>query len=283
MGTKGCFSIRFCAACHKVATMTKTEIGQALKKARLRTGLTQKQAAEKLGRKQQTLASWEIGQAQPDANTLFTLCAVYGTSVDETFGFAAAKKASDPENPETQAQIIPFTQAVDRKARGHMEKYLALDSFGRKVVDTVTDVEFDRITHQNELGQKIETEDMILFDMPVSAGDGALLGDEGSYRHMPVVSNTYTRRADFMLRVKGHSMQPRYFDGDYILVQEQPDVDFGDIGVWVVNGYGYVKQKDDDYLRSLNPKYPDIHFSEWDDYRCRGKVIGTLDPQWIVE
>lgn len=263
--------------------MTKAEIGLALKKARLAAGLTQKQAAEKLGRKQQTLASWEIGQAQPDANTLFTLCAVYGTSVDETFGFTEQKKAPAPAKAGAQGNIIPFTKPVDTKARGHMEKYLSLDSFGRKVVDTVTDIEFDRITHQNELGQKVETEDMILFDMPVSAGDGALLGDEGSCRHVPVHSNTYTRRADFMLRVTGHSMQPRFFDGDLILVQEQPDVDFGDIGVWVVNGYGFVKQKDDDYLRSLNPKYPDIHFSEWDDYRCRGKVIGTLDPQWIVE
>jgi len=263
--------------------MTKAEIGLALKKVRLAAGLTQKQAAEKLGRKQQTLASWEIGQAQPDANTLFTLCAVYGTSVDEAFGFAETKKSPASAKAGSGDNIMPFSKSVDAKTRGHMEKYLSLDSFGRKVVDTVTDVEFDRITHQDELGRRVETCDMILFDMPVSAGDGALLGDEGSYRHIPVVSNTYTRRADFMLRVKGHSMQPRYFDGDYILVQEQPDVDFGDIGVWVVNGYGYVKQKDDDYLRSLNPKYPDIHFSEWDDYRCRGKVIGTLDPQWIVE
>lgn len=263
--------------------MTKAEIGLALKKVRLAAGFTQKQAAEKLGRKQQTLASWEIGQAQPDANTLFTLCAVYGTTVDEAFGFAETKKDPAPAKAENGDHVIPFSKPADAKTRGHMEKYLALDSFGRKVVDTVTDVEFDRITYQDELGRRMETEDMILFDMPVSAGNGVLLGDEGSYRHIPVISNTYTRKADFMLRVKGHSMQPRYFDGDYILVQEQPDVDFGDIGVWVVNGYGYVKQKDDDYLRSLNPKYPDIHFSEWDDYRCRGKVIGTLDPQWIME
>ena len=143
--------------------------------------------------------------------------------------------------------------------------------------------QLDRIRDQSGVGEEIGTAEWVPVTWPFPGGDGAGRGAAGGYRHLPVVSNTYTRRAALMLRVSGHRMQPRYFDGYYILVQEQPDVDFGDIGVWVVNGYGYVKQKDDDYLRSLNTKYPDIHFSEWDDYRCRGKVIGTLDPQWIVE
>lgn len=65
--------------------MTKQEIGQILRAAREAKGMTQKQAAEMLGRRQQIVGHWETGYAQPDANTLFELCDIYGISVDEAF------------------------------------------------------------------------------------------------------------------------------------------------------------------------------------------------------
>ena len=66
--------------------MTKQEIGQILRAAREAKGMTQKQAAEMLGRRQQIVGHWETGYAQPDANTLFELCDIYGISIDEAFG-----------------------------------------------------------------------------------------------------------------------------------------------------------------------------------------------------
>lgn len=67
--------------------MTKEEIAAILKDSRVKAGLTQRQAAERVGKKQQTIASWESGQSQPDANTLFVLFEIYNISVDEAFGF----------------------------------------------------------------------------------------------------------------------------------------------------------------------------------------------------
>lgn len=61
--------------------MTKEEIGHIIKESRLTAGLTQLQVAEALGRPQQTVANWELGRSQPDANTLFSLFAVLGRSV----------------------------------------------------------------------------------------------------------------------------------------------------------------------------------------------------------
>lgn len=66
--------------------MTKQEIGQILRSAREAKGMTQKQVAEILGRRQQIVGHWETGYAQPDANTLFELCDIYGISIDEAFG-----------------------------------------------------------------------------------------------------------------------------------------------------------------------------------------------------
>lgn len=106
--------------------MTKEEIGMVLKGIRMAAGLTQREAAEKLGRKQQTLASWEIGQAQPDANTLFTLCAIYGTSVDKAFGFESKKNTPAPDKPETGGHGI---SAVDAKCNALFYEFLVKAGF----------------------------------------------------------------------------------------------------------------------------------------------------------
>ncbi|WP_050697556.1 helix-turn-helix transcriptional regulator [Anaeromassilibacillus senegalensis] len=81
--------------------MTKTEIANIIKSMRVNYGLTQKEMAEQLGKKQQTIASWETGQSQPDANTLFTMCALCGTTVDVAFGFAQ-KNSPAPEESEAE-------------------------------------------------------------------------------------------------------------------------------------------------------------------------------------
>lgn len=78
--------------------MTKKDIGQILKNLRLNTGKTQAEIAKKLGRTQQIIGHWETGYAQPDANTLFELCDIYGVSVDEAFNF-------DKKNQFTQHEI----------------------------------------------------------------------------------------------------------------------------------------------------------------------------------
>ena len=70
-----------------VVKITKEEIGAILKSLRLSAGKTQKEVAELIGRNQQIVGHWETGYSQPDANTLFELCSLYGTTVDRAFGF----------------------------------------------------------------------------------------------------------------------------------------------------------------------------------------------------
>lgn len=97
--------------------MTQEDIAVVLKKLRQNAGYTQKEIAEKLGKKQQTIASWETGQSQPDANTLFFICSVYGTTVDETFGLN--KKYNDVTSSEYD----------------HIKKYRRLPDRDRELVD----------------------------------------------------------------------------------------------------------------------------------------------------
>ena len=81
----------------RVEAMTRVEIARIIKLSRIKSGLTQKKAAEALGRKQQTLASWETGQSQPDLDTLFCLFQLYGQSIDDSFGFATHSTLTNRE------------------------------------------------------------------------------------------------------------------------------------------------------------------------------------------
>lgn len=107
--------------------MTKEEIGQIIKESRLAAGLTQAQVAEMLERPQQTIAGWEVGRSQPDANTLFELFAVLGRSVDEAFGY-------------TEKKTTPLSVEAIKLARA----YDALDEYGKKLVNLVISQESDR-------------------------------------------------------------------------------------------------------------------------------------------
>ena len=115
--------------------MTKEDIAVVLKKLRQDAGYTQKEVAEKLGKKQQTIASWETGQSQPDANTLFFICSVYGTTVDEAFGFN--KKYSDVTSSEYD-HIKKYRRLPDRDRElvdKHMERALEVADQLQETVD----------------------------------------------------------------------------------------------------------------------------------------------------
>lgn len=119
--------------------MTKKEIAAILKKCRLDAGFTQKEAAGRLGRPQQTLASWETGQSQPDANTLFALCDLYGISVNEAFGYPSAQ-------PPTGTVFSVSEDEIDI-----IKKYRALDERGKSAVMAVLDHEYS-----STLGKKAD-------------------------------------------------------------------------------------------------------------------------------
>ena len=93
--------------------MTKEEIGQILRGLRTSAGMTQKDVAEAIGRKQQVVGHWETGYSQPDANTLFVLCDLYGADINEAFGFTTKKVDL---NKHEQAVIVAYRKNPDMQA-----------------------------------------------------------------------------------------------------------------------------------------------------------------------
>ena len=114
-----------------------------------------------------------------------------------------------------------------------------------------------------------------LYDLPVSAGTGVFLTDTESVS-INIPDNPDTAGADFALRIKGNSMEPKYRDGDVLLVEECDAVEYGELGIFILDGDGYFKKFGGDRLISLNPEYEPILLKNFENIACCGRVVGKL-------
>lgn len=166
---------------------------------------------------------------------------------------------------------------ISAEELAHIKKYRVLDTHGKKVVDSALELEYERMTH-------VETKEMrggityiSLFDLAVSAGTGEPLGTTDYTTKIQIPTEQVPEEAHVCLRVNGDSMEPAYKDGDIVFIHKQDEpVREGEIGVFSLNGEGYMKRLGHKELESLNPKYPAIPIRRYDDLRCFGKVLGKL-------
>ncbi len=76
-------------------------------------------------------------------------------------------------------------------------------------------------------------------------------------------------------------MEPVILDGEYIFVKKCDSLDYGDIGIFYINGdvtcKKYHPQPDRLVLQSLNPDFKPFKYSLNDnyDFKIQGKVILT--------
>ena len=178
----------------------------------------------------------------------------------------------------------PSAPELNSAEQVHITKYRALDAHGKEMVDLVLDKEAERVEammRQRENPRQLPTISIDYYRFPVSAGTGTIDTGGGEHDTLTVVSNRYTIGADYVVRVQGDSMQPRFSSGDLLLVRKTDTVDFGEIGVFSVDGRSYIKQAGCAELISLNPAYAPIPLDSAAVYP-QGRVIGVLDPAWIV-
>lgn len=172
------------------------------------------------------------------------------------------------------------SSALDSEDNDILKKYHCLDKEGKSAVLTTLESHYERVCRPITPDEK-EYIDMPFYEDCAAAGSGYSLGD-GRYDMVRVQRSRKTDRADFIVMVSGASMEPEYFDGDSVLVHSQPDVYEGEIGIFVINGDGFIKQKGKNRLISLNRKYKDIYVNEYDNIYCAGKVVGKLESDEIL-
>ena len=187
-----------------------------------------------------------------------------------------------------------------------IENYRALDQHGKELVTLVLDKEKERVArapyqdHSIEVksastkilptafsfGEKVSAREiqknrglgkraLSLYDMPVSAGVGVFV-DSPSTEEIMIPDNDRTREADFALRISGNSMEPKYRDGDVLLVSNSDYVEVGELGIFILDGNGYFKIYGGDRLISMNTMYGDILLKDFENVSCVGRVVGKL-------
>ena len=254
--------------------MTKEDIGITLKQLRLACGMTQKEVAEKIGRKQQIVGHWETGYAQPDANTLFTLCEIYGTTVDEAFGFVRKNIDISPSDYEL------------------IKKFHALDDHGRESVNIILDREIQRVKSLANMQKQLSTQSTYVIELEkatrphytisyyqklASAGSGEYLFDNVPTDTIDVPVTALSEQADFAIGVNGNSMEPTYYDGDKVYVRLTEEIPTGHIGVFTRGNECFIKELGNDRLISHNHAggYKDIPASE--EIKLVGEVLGKVE------
>lgn len=186
----------------------------------------------------------------PTLSTVEALCRALVCSLDEALGLSA-----------------PQDDGFSRSEREHIRKYRTLDGYGKNVMDSVLEIEYARC---NPVLRMITRP---CYFIPVSAGFGNPLDNEPA-EEIEIADTPQHREGDYVVRVSGDSMLPQFSDGDRVLVKEQPSVEIGEIGIFVLNGESYIKKLGVNELISLNPQYPPKTYSaEADDITCRGKVL----------
>ena len=165
--------------------------------------------------------------------------------------------------------------AVEKKV---IADYRKLDDHSKEVVQVVIRKELERNipsepNYDNIIPIKIYQ--VPYYDMPVSAGTGNPLDEE--YPEKVDLTEQPPKGTDFIVRVSGDSMEPTYHDGDKLFVKEQPSIEIGEIGIFVVDGNAYVKELGVDRLISHNEKYSDIIINEYIRNECCGKVLGICE------
>jgi SOS-response transcriptional repressor LexA len=160
-----------------------------------------------------------------------------------------------------------------------IKKCRLLDGNGIETVSYIIDNELRRMDEIANTRQKAaEIIPLWRSLQPVSAGRGFYLSAD-EFETIIVRKTDETKQAAFCVPVQGDSMEPLYHDGDILLVGREKTLSKGQIGIFTVDGKGYVKKLNEGVLVSLNADYPDIPITE--DTYCNGNVIGTLDKGMI--
>lgn len=230
-------------------------VAERLAEIRESNGYSRKRLAAELQKPYGTITKYETGEREPGHDYIVTIAKKFGVSTDYILGISTNEKPS---------------HNVERTKLGNGYEQLTPEH-----QKTVNDIISALLAKQREDETPVENVRFIdLFDLPVSAGSGVYL--EGYDRHpIEIVNTPEAARADYALRISGDSMEPKFSDGDIVLVETMMQLPQKAVGVFIHEGEGFIKQLDGAYLRSLNPAYAPILANN--ETLIKGRVLGKAE------
>jgi len=254
----------------------KQDFGAVIRARRNALGMNQARLAEEAGVSRNAVAGWETGHSRPDLGTVPSLCEALGISLEAFFGLESPRA-------EEEHRLLKLFASLDQRDREAVLWQTEALAEGRRkqAASPATGV-------KPSAGRGVKLREMpaprfvtvYASSLGAAAGVGAALG-EAQGEEIYLLADGETERADEVITISGRSMEPTFEDGDRVLVQHTERVRPGEIGIFLVDNEGYIKEYQPDGLHSHNPAYGVIPLSGEETVRCVGRVIGLLKDEQI--
>ena len=278
---------------------------QRIRDARQGRGMNQQALADALGVNRVTVAGWETGHSRPDLDSLPALFRALGISPGAFFGFNDALSPGERKiinafrslDSRDQQALIWQAEAL---AAGRLAEGKAIAANGRaedqragasssgqmaakqqpeweKAKPNIGLKETDAGPDELKI-EELKSRVVSLYRSDLSAAAGVSAGlDSERGEQIWLRRDELTARADEIIPVNGRSMEPTFRDGEEVLVEHTDSLREGEIGVFLADGEGYIKEYRRDGLHSHNPDYKTMYFSDENDVRCIGRVLGRVE------
>lgn len=210
-------------------------------------------ACKNSGISESAYKKWE--KSSPKSDTIIKLASTLNFSIDYLL------TGKEPTIPAEYQFIISSYQELSKN-----NKQLLQD-----ILTSMIEIQLEE-----ERRSQIKVITIRLMRNKVSAGIGYDLNfnSDDDFKNIKVLDTPEAESADFAVTVEGESMSPDFHDCDIVLVKQQDNIDIGQIGIFTIDGDGYIKEYGKDCLISHNPKYPDIYPEEYQEVKCYGLVLG---------
>ncbi len=247
------------AKADQTAAFNRATYGEVIRANRIKMGLSQPDLAAILSTSKNYVSNWEVGRTRPDMNIIPDLCAALGISISEFFGVHTAMDDLTPEQ------------------REHMHNYTLLDPRDQATVNALT----DHLLNAADAEMRRHCREMFLSifhnDNMAAAGSINVLGDSVDGEDEFIRRDEISERADEIITVTGDSMEPTFHPGDDLLIEHTETLEPGEIGIFVINGEGFVKEYRENGVYSHNEAaYPFRRFTTGDNVRIVGRVLGKV-------
>ena len=232
-------------------------LAEKIRAARMACGISQYDLSVMLGYSSKAVVNnWECSVAKPPIDKVPEICRILQITPDYLFDIFG-----EQPSPEEKALF---------------RQYRELDAFGKLAVNSVLNVEYDRVQATQPKKSRARKLVFDYFDYPASAGTGNFLETE-TPEEIWVKECPEAEAADFVIPIAGDSMEPTFHDGDKVFVEKRSAIAIGEVGIFIVNGDAYIKEWGGNCLISHNKTYKPMKLTENDSVFCCGRVLGVVE------
>ena len=241
-------------------------IGKRIKEARLNKGLSQEALAKLVGVSKGTIGNYEIDLSSPNEKTLIALMDCL--NADANFLY------QDEMSDEMKHRAFGGTEESCLWGKPILKAYASAIRPTQEAACAVLGI--PHVQPDPFYRPEVATCDMLVYSFPAAAG--IPLSAEDDYERIEFPCSEIPAGADFGVRIRGDSMQPTIPDDTIVFVRKQPELQNGQIGIFMIDDGAlckrFYRRGNQIILQSENPKYNDIEVGEYERLFIVGKVLG---------